>query len=547
MDIDALLEAERRGILPEDKKPLLAEARRRGLVGNEPQRNSDGTYGEVPEGMIFDPRTQRYVDVGAMADHGMTRGKAAAAGAGQGVSFGFMDEAVSGLYGVSRALRGEDYGDSYDYALERRRAEIDAAREQYPATTMVSEIGGAVVAPGAAAKGAASILGSAGRGAMSGGIGGALYGFGQSEGGVENRVEGARNVGTIGALVGGAAGAAIPAAARASQKAASRRAAQSATRTAPSTDDLARQGDEVYRSLDARNVRIRPDSFEGLAQRVRGVLDGEGATAAPGLSKTANSALRAIENRVKNGGSLTLKQLDSIRRITNNIPRDASDDAIRHARLVRNEIDDFVYNLVDGDLMSGRADNLGAEIKRARDLWKRMKQSGTIQEAIERAQDAASGFENGLRVEFRKLLKDKALMKTLPDEAVQAIREVTQGTALGNTLKKVSRIGFGLGQQGSSLTGMLASGAGAGAGGAVGGPLGAVVGATAPAVVGRAASKGAERATLNAANRAAGVAATGAQAMPPAVARNTIPKALSGAQRALTPLESYLLSVQSAK
>ena len=30
--LDLLLEAERRGILPEDKKPLLEEARRRGLV-----------------------------------------------------------------------------------------------------------------------------------------------------------------------------------------------------------------------------------------------------------------------------------------------------------------------------------------------------------------------------------------------------------------------------------------------------------------------------------------------------------------------------------
>jgi hypothetical protein len=39
-DFDLLLEAEKRGILPEDKKPLLAEARKRGLIGGQPADQS---------------------------------------------------------------------------------------------------------------------------------------------------------------------------------------------------------------------------------------------------------------------------------------------------------------------------------------------------------------------------------------------------------------------------------------------------------------------------------------------------------------------------
>lgn len=109
--IEAMLEAERRGILPADKAPLLEEARRRGLVpasaverhAKQPTyeqlmdaarradaagetndarrllelakqaqdygRNPDGTYGQPPEGTVFNPNTGQMVDPALMRNH----------------------------------------------------------------------------------------------------------------------------------------------------------------------------------------------------------------------------------------------------------------------------------------------------------------------------------------------------------------------------------------------------------------------------------------------------------------------------------------------
>lgn len=89
-----------------------------------------------------------------------SRAEAAVRGAAQGLTFGFSDEMEAGL----RSMVGDE---RYEEALKEVRDEYEAAREEYPITTTVSDIGSSVVSPGGlarlGAKGLRRLL--AGRGA----------------------------------------------------------------------------------------------------------------------------------------------------------------------------------------------------------------------------------------------------------------------------------------------------------------------------------------------------------------------------------------------
>lgn len=143
---------------------------------------------------------------------------------GQGALLGFGDEIEAG----ARALMGENY----DEALTDSRRGLAAGRAEYPVTSTVAELGGALVpsvgavvaSGGAAAPAAAGALGRlASRpvlaGAASGAVGGAVQGFGEGEGGLGNRLDNAAYGALTGGAVGGALGAVAPMVANAGRRA----------------------------------------------------------------------------------------------------------------------------------------------------------------------------------------------------------------------------------------------------------------------------------------------------------------------------------------
>jgi hypothetical protein len=184
------------------------------------------------------------------------------------------------------------------------------------------------------------------------------------------------------------------------------------------------------------------------------------------------------------------------------------------AKTAIGEIDKFVDNLVDFDAKSGDVAGLGDDWKEARRLWKQFRNSEKLQTAIANAGDAASGFENGLRVEFRKLLRDKK--SNLSDAEKQVIREVVRGSTVGNVLRQVAGWGGGRGQQRNLLNMTTGMAGGFAAGNAVAGLPGGIVGAGAVAGLGRLAGRASEGATEDAAQRALGFVANGGRyAQPP--------------------------------
>lgn len=194
--IELIREAAKRGILPDDLKPLYDEAVKRGLI--QPATPA-ASIGKDVIGRV---------------------------GIGQGLGMGYGDEITA--FARSR-LGGEDY----DTALAEERAKIAQAKQDYPIGSTVAEVGGAlapaaaaiagsVMSGGSATPAAAPVLARTGtlvgnvlrgglRGAALGGAQGVVEGFGKGEGGFENRLARAGAEGMLGAGVGGTLGAVAPA------------------------------------------------------------------------------------------------------------------------------------------------------------------------------------------------------------------------------------------------------------------------------------------------------------------------------------------------
>lgn len=147
---------------------------------------------------------------------------AAAAGLGQGVLFGFGDEAAAGAGAAYDYFTGQgDFSSSYDKRLKDQREYLKSAAKDNPGWYYSGMIGGALAVPFSApgrlatlgAGNVATRLGATGGlgraatvGAIEGAGYGALSGAGMSEGNAQARLEGAAG----GAAMGGAIGAAAP-------------------------------------------------------------------------------------------------------------------------------------------------------------------------------------------------------------------------------------------------------------------------------------------------------------------------------------------------
>jgi hypothetical protein len=114
---------------------------------------------------------------------------------------------------------------------------------------------------------------------------------------------------------------------------------------------------------------------------------------------------------------------------------------------------------------------LGSVVREARDMWSRLRRSEVVEAAIERAGRQASGFENGLRVQFRAILNNPRLVRGFTQAERDVMEGVVRGTPFGNLMRQVGKLGIGLGGNSNAL------GATAGAimGGTMGGPLAGVI------------------------------------------------------------------------
>lgn len=488
---------------------MLMQAQARAKQQSAPQA-APQPAGGVPEGMTFDPISGQYRDPDMRARaHPVSVGQGMMRSAQQGM-FGIGDEVNAGLAAAAdtKDWQGNplSFGDAYTSRLEDERAILGQFREDHPVAAYGSEIAMAAALPAGAIKGATTgqRMVSAGR---AGGAMGAAYGFGAGEDGAASR---ARSAG-VGAAAGTAGGMAVPFALGGVTGALNRRATGKAVReaaeAAPEPSALRQEARALYKGMEQRGVQFEEDASVRLLGGLVEDLQGFDSDVAPITMRKVG----LLANKAQHG--LSLEGLMNTREVLGKVAINrTSDGAAASAALKR--IDDFMGSLMESDA-AGDVAGLADDWKQARVLWKRFKNSERLAESIDRAKDSASGYENGLRVEFRKLRNNKKAWAALSNEEKRVVLEVTRGSVVGNFLRRFAGWGGGEGQQRNLLNMSAGMALGYGAGRAVAGEVGGLAGAGAVMGAGKLAARGAEASTDAAAQRALNFVSNGGRFVQP--------------------------------
>lgn len=458
MNLELLLEAERRGILPPDKAALLAEARKRGLVpGGEPAPAPKGIGQRIKENLLGDddPTTQNMGEkVGSFLNK-----------AGEAMTFGLIGDEASAA--VESMVPGVNYADRRDHY---RNQEAILERDN-PGAAFTAEIGGALA--GALTPGGA--MGTLARGAglgprigasmAAGGAGGATYGFMEGEG-LPDRQDQAMT----GAGFGLAAGAVAPVVGAGVQKVADHvaasRAIREGARNAPSSQELRALGRSLYDQVDNAGVQIKPESFGSAREKiVNQLLDETGFDPLPGPGGNTPKAARVVQtmDEMVSGmageptAALPFKRLDQVRRraaspMLSQDPVEQSSGAAIVAGL-----DDYVRNLGADDVVAGDIETLKTVLPKARDVWARMSRSQLIDDAIGLGDEAyLSGGGTGIKYQFKRILKNPKLSRGFTEAERKAMARVVNGTIPERILRFA---GSGLAQIGGTVAAATGGGA----------------------------------------------------------------------------------------
>lgn len=404
-------------------------------------------------------------------------------GVASGMTFGFDDEIAAGLQ-TGAGLWG-DYGKTVS-DFRRQKGEMEQAN---PGVTLASEIAGGVLTGGGLAKAGATLvprvagkglLTRMGAGAAEGAAYGGLYGLGDGEGGLDNRLTSARDSALMGAAIGGgipAGGAALRAPFESLRRGAT-------VKNAPTNDAIKQTAQQAYKAADDAGVAFAPQSIDALSMGIGDDL------ARLGYNPRLNPKVSVVLDDLAElqGKPVTLDRLEQLRRVAGNLGQSTEASDRNLSRVIIDNIDDFAARIEGKDMVAGKGREQAVKaLQDARFNWRKLRKSEIIDEAFYKAEQQASGKENGLRVQFRAILNNKKLRRNFSPDEVKAIERVVQGGSSENALRLLGRFGFGT----DGASNMLGGSIGAGAGAAMGGPLGAM----AVPILGTIARKGAERAT----------------------------------------------------
>jgi hypothetical protein len=239
-------------------------------------------------------------------------------------------------------------------------------------------------------------------------------------------------------------------------------------KAAPSLEELSKAADEAYKRADEAGIVVKESSLKGLKTRIVSMTKKEGIDS--DLHPDATAALNKI---IKSKGDLTLSELETLRKVASDAKGSIKPADRRIADKITEQLDDYIDDLADGDVVAGDAVKAKA-LKEARGLYSRKKKAEEINKLVEDAKTSAanfsgSGLENALRTEFRKLAKNEKRMRRFTKEEQAAIKKV----ATGGSKMSAANITRFIGK--FAPTGVVSGVLSGGAGAIIGGPLGAAL------------------------------------------------------------------------
>lgn len=231
----------------------------------------------------------------------------------------------------------------------------------------------------------------------------------------------------------------------------------------PTTQELREASKAIYTEVDNLGVILSPAGISNFSSGITEAAKNLGFRKSPaGILRNKESA--SVMNLIDevNAGDVKLVDIEDLRREAQSASSVASragndkDAAISGA--IVDSIDDFLSK-VNTTNLSGGGVNIGSELATARQLWGRAKKAELLDLSVDDAGLMASGLENGIRLKFTSILKNKKQRRFFKAEELAAMRAVVDGTAGANFFKKLSKTGFGKGRQTNVLSGVAAVGA----------------------------------------------------------------------------------------
>lgn len=253
----------------------------------------------------------------------------------------------------------------------------------------------------------------------------------------------------------------------------------------PTTQELRAVGGAGYDTARGMGVEIKASgvSREASTLRARMEKDGIDAETAPKTFKQLDKLETAPP-----GSFATWQNMESAKKTFGNIERDSVDPVTGKynteataAAQAKQHIKDYLANLSAHDAIAGDAPAASAIRREADANWSAAKHAELVDAKMERASLRASAANSGgnvannIRQRVADLLLNKKQLRGYSPETVDQMRRVVEGTATGNTMRKIGNLlggGGGIGQLAvGALGGELASGHEGGIAGAVGLPL----------------------------------------------------------------------------
>ena len=207
---------------------------------------------------------------------------------------------------------------------------------------------------------------------------------------------------------------------------------------APSIDQIKFKASSLYKELDQSGIKVKAEVFENFVNNLTETVDKAGIDR--DLHKSSTAVMRRLGEEV--GEAKSFSDLNKLRQIASDAAGDINPKDARIGTIILKKLDGGIDNL---------ADAAGKDSKSARQLWRRAKVAESIAGMIEGATLAASGLENGLRIEARKILRSKKKQRGFTRSELNSLRALDKGSTAANAAKFLGKFGISEGKATSML------------------------------------------------------------------------------------------------
>lgn len=214
-----------------------------------------------------------------------------------------------------------------------------------------------------------------------------------------------------------------------------------AAQGAPTRQAVKAQADMLYDRLRSAGITYDANSYEMMARNLASNLRQAGFRGR--TAKEAADTLDYVFEQV--GTSPDFGDFAAIRENASQLLRSADMRERKFGGMIVDALDNFATRsplITNGSVPANQVAPL---MREARATAQRNIKARTVEEAIERARNAASGFENGLRVEFRKLLNSPKARAGFTQVELDAFKDIVRGTSTQNLAAQFGRLGIGIG------------------------------------------------------------------------------------------------------